>query len=255
MRLALLMLIGLLMSPGVARAAPLDAALQSDLLALYARYNKALAAGNLKDAVALRTAGKQAEFKAELKRSPKAQSGLLAMARDMAPDSVEPLHATLSADGNAATIVTLGSKTVPAGLKIPNGPKPGTVVKAEITLDFIKEGGVWKFENQTFGMDPSRVKPCQDEAVEASSAYDSGRDLSFGGPIQRVDYKPDHTLLVIRVLDEENCAILPKRGDLKARGIDPDALAPYVIVEMTGHPHRSDSQRAIVTDLRVLPPQ
>ena len=255
MRRAFLVLQVLLGLTGTASAAPLDASLQADLLALYAQYNKALAAGSLKDAVALRTAEKQAEFRAETKRSAKAQANLLAMAGDLAPESVEPQHATLSADGLAATIITIGSKTIPANMKIPGGPKPGSVVRSEITLDFRKEGGTWKFDNQTFGMDPGQIKPCHDEAIEITSAYDNGRDLSFGGPIKSVDFKPDHTLLVIRVLDEENCAILPKREELAQRGINPDALVPYAIVDMSGYPHRTDSQRAMVTSLRILPSQ
>ncbi|MBS0639109.1 MAG: hypothetical protein JSS43_04505 [Proteobacteria bacterium] len=255
MRLFLLACASLVFLAGPAAAAALDPALQSQLLVLYDRYNKAISAGNMKEAMALRTAATQAQFQAELKRSPKAQANLLAMARDMTPETVEPLRGSLSNDGKTATIVTLGSKTVPANLKIKDGPKPGSVVKAEITLEFQKEGGGWKFANQTFGMDPSQIKVCTDETVEVITAYDQDRNLSFGGPIRRVDFKPDHTLLVIRVLDEENCAILPRRAELGKLGIKADALVPDTIVEMGGIPHKTDKQRAMVSSLRILPAQ
>lgn len=255
MRFVPLVLTALLVLAVPAAAASLDPALQSQLLGLYDRYNKALAAGNLKDALTLRTAETQAQFQAEVKGSPKAQANILAMARDMAPETVEPLRGSLSADGKTATIATLGSKTVPRNLKIKDGPKPGSVVKAEITLEFQKEGGGWKFANQTFGMDPAQMKVCQDETIETITAYDQDRNLTLGGPIRRVDYKPDHTLLVIRVLDEENCAILPRREDLGKLGIKADALVPDTIVEMGGIPHKTDKQRAMVSSLRILQAQ
>jgi hypothetical protein len=172
------------------------------------------------------------------------------MARQMVPDRVEPLHATQSSDHKKATIVTLGTKTIPATMRIPGGPKPGTVMHGEITLVFEREGNAWKLADQIFGMDPADIKACKDKAVERIAVYDADRDISLGGPIRRVEFKPDHTLVVIRVLDEEDCAILPNREGLAKLGIDPGALVPYAIVEMSGSPHKTDKQRAWVKKFR-----
>jgi hypothetical protein len=74
----------------------------------------------------------------------------------------------------------------------------------------------------------------------------------MGGPIVRVDFQPDHTLVVIRVVDEENCALLRdnKEGLLK-HGLAADKLVPYAIVEIEGSPHRTDKQKVLVDKLNV----
>ncbi len=91
-------------------AAPLDPALQQELLALYDRYNKAIAAGKLADATALRTTPARVEIDKELKKGKKAQAEFIEMSKQMVPDSIEVLHATISRDGTQATILTLGAR-------------------------------------------------------------------------------------------------------------------------------------------------
>ncbi len=251
MRHAITLLLALCCLAGAAAAAPLDPALQSELMELYDRHNAAIRAGKLTDAIDLRGAEARAQIQAEPKKPHKAQAALLKMARQMVPDRVEPLHATQTRDGRKATIVTLGTKTIPATMRIPGGPKPGTVMHGEITLVFEREGTAWRLADQIFGMDPADIKACTDESAERIAAYDADRDISLGGPIRRVEFRPDHTLVAIRVVDEEDCAILPNREGLAKLGIDPDALVPYTIVEMSGSPHKTDKQRAWATSLRV----
>src|SRR6185312_2620240 len=142
-------------------------------------------------------------------------------------------------------------KTVPADQKIPGGPPPGTTMRSGLTLTFVKQGGAWKFDDQTFGMDPAKITPCKNDRNEPADAYDQNRTVSMGGPIARVDFQPDHTLIVVRVMDEENCAFLAARDELQKHGLDPANLVPYAIVEIEGSPHRSDKQKVLVDSLTV----
>jgi hypothetical protein len=237
-------LAGVLLLVGAhAYATPPDAGLQQELLDLYARYGKLVAAGKLADAAQLRTAKPRAEMLGLGKKSRREQAETLEMAKLMTPDDVTPVHANRSADGKTVTIQTIASKTWPAGLKLPNAPKPGTVTHGEVTLQFKREGQTWKLEDQSFGPDPATVSVCHDEAAETEAAYNRTANGSIGGLIRRVDFKPDHTLVVIRFVDEENCLILPPRDKITQLNGHPDKLVAWALIEANGAPHRSDKQR------------
>jgi hypothetical protein len=244
-------LLSLAASP--AFAAPLDAALQQQLLALFDSYNKAIAAGKLPDALALRSAEVRNEAEKELKTA-KGKSEMLAMAKMMAPDSLEVLHATINAAGDKAHIMTLASKTIPKDQKMAGAPPPGSVVHSGLTLDFVKEGGAWKFDNQIFGHDPSKTVACKSYTNEPDSAYNENSTTTMGGPIVRVDFQPTYTLIVILVVDEENCAFMrSSKDDLMKHGLDPAKLVPYAIVEIEASPHKTDKQKFLVDSLKVTP--
>lgn len=242
------LLLGLMLFVGTAGAAPLDPALQTELMALFERYNKAVLAGKLGDAMALRSAQVLSLFRAESKKD---QAGLLNSAQMMAPDKVEPQRGTLSDDGKSASIVTLASKTATAAIARAGGPKAGTVKHIELTLTFRREGQAWKLDDLLFGMDPADIKACKDEATEPQSAYDDDKNITYGGPIRRVEFRPDHTLVVIRVVDEEACLIMPSREKLVEHGFRVESLAPDAMIEVEAWPHRTDTQRGWVDKLTV----
>jgi hypothetical protein len=235
----------LLISVIIARAyaTPPDPALQQELLGLYDRYSKLVAAGKLADAAQLRTAKSRAEILALGKKSRREQAEMTEMAKLMTPDDVTPVHANVAAGGKTATIEVIASKTWPAGLKFPDAPKPGTVTHGEVTLQFAREGQTWKLLDQSFGPDPAAISVCHDEPAETDTAYNRTGNSSIGGQIRRVDFKPDHTLVVIRIVDEENCLILPPRDRLAKNDGHPDKLVPWALIEADGAPHRSDKQR------------
>lgn len=223
------------------RAAPLDPAVQQELLGLYDRYNKAIMAGKLPEAAALRTASARKELLASKSKADRADT--LMMARMMAPDQVAPIHASIAADGRSARIVTIGTKTVTANMKIPGGPKPGTVGHGEITLTFEREGQDWKFADQLFGPDPAVVKTCRDDAPDAGTDYDSNATTTAAGLIRRVEFKPDHTLVVVRIANEENCLILPPRDRLSQLDPRADHIVPWAVIEIEGVQNSRDKQR------------
>ena len=237
-----------------ALAGSLDAALQQQLLAIDAGYNKALLAGKLPDALKLRSAHTRAEAQKEM-RTAAARQRFLEMARTMVPDTLQVAHASINAAGNKASIITVAAKTIPKSAKIPpGGPAPGSTLHSELTLSFVKESDGWKLDGQIFGPDPASITACKDDKYEPETAYDTDKTVSMGGPIVRVDFQPDHTMVVIRVVDEEDCAFLrANKEELLKHGLSPDKLVPYAIVEIEGSPHKTDKQKVLVDKLNVQP--
>lgn len=247
---ALWLSLTMLLVAGAAFAAPVDPALQKELLAVYDAFNATIAKGQYDKAVAQRPAEARAQFKSQLKTA-QDRKAFVEMSKLMTPDSVEITYSRLSANGNKAVLVGTAAKIVPKGLKDPAAPPPGTVISSELTLEFVREDGKWKYLSQSFGMDPTRIKACNDTGFEPIESYDTARSLSAGGPIVRVDFKADHTLVVFRVLDEENCAFLPSREVLTKGGFDVGLLQPYAIVSIEGFRHKSSGQKIWVDQLDV----
>ena len=245
--LAVLSLAALVATPGL--AAPLDAALQSQLLQLYDRHNQAVAAGKIDDAVALRSSETRKSMRPYLGSAGKRRE-LAAILGQGIPDAFEVKHASLAKDGKSAAILLIATKKAPAKPS-KGGPPPGSVMTMELTLNFVKEGSQWTFGDQIFGIDPSKIVACKNEAFEPIEAYDDDKNVSLGGPIVRVQFEADYTLLVVRVVDEENCAYMPNRETIQKAGLNLDLLVPYAIAEISGLPHKTDSQKVWVDHITV----
>lgn len=186
----------------------MDMALQQQLLGVYDSYNKDLLGGKVADAMKLRSAEARASVAKEMPTAA-ARQQFLAMAKTMVPDTVHAEHATINAAGDKASIITIASKTISKNVKLPRGaPPPGSVMHCEVTLTYVKESDGWKLDDQMFGPDPAQIKQCKDDKYDGEAAYDANKTSSIGGPIVRVDFAPDHTLIVIRVVDEENGVFL-----------------------------------------------
>jgi hypothetical protein len=237
---------------GPVRAAPVSPDLQAQLLALYNRWAGLLGSGKLSDAAAISGAELRGQI-ADTMKNKDATAQLTAMAKAMTPDKIEPKHAVMSKDGKQAVIIALSISKIPMDAKLPpDGPKPGSIVQGELTLKFEREGTEWKFVEQDFGMDPAEIKQCHDDATEALAAYDRGRSENAGGPIARVEFKPDHTLVVFRVVDEEDCAILPTKEQLTKSGFNVSSLTPYTLIEIDGYPSKTDKQRIWADKFHIL---
>ncbi len=234
-----------------ARAAKVDDATQQALLKLYDGYKAAVLAGKFDAAMAMMSSELKTKYKAQT-RTAQQRKEALEMAKMMMPETVTPVHSFIDGGAAKARLVTVATKTVPKGQKLPPGaPPPGTVIKAGITLEFVKEGGAWKFDQQTFGADPSVVLACKNEANEPESAYDMASNVSAGGPIARVEFKDDYTLVVFSVVGDANCAYLPSRAALEKAGLRTEMLVPYAMIELDGVKHRSDPQKMMSDQITV----
>ncbi len=232
-----------------APAKPLDAALQTQLLQLYDRHNQAIAAGKVDDAVALRSSEAKKALRPYLGSAAKRRE-LAAALTDAIPDTIEVKHGSLAEDGKSAAILIVATKQAPA--KVPKGgPPPGSIMTMEMTLNFALEAGQWKLGETVFGMDPTKIVPCKNPAFEAIEAYDDNKNVELGGPIVRVQFEADYTLVVVRVVDEENCAYMPNREAIEKAGLKADLLVPYAIAEISGLPHKTDPQKVWVDHITV----
>ena len=242
---------GMLMAcwAAMAAAAPVDPAQRDAALAVYASWNKAIAAGKLNDALALRTAGSRTRIAPDIKTATQ-RKNVTELLKSMVPDTVEVLHASQAKDGKL-TVRTVVGMIVPPGPRRQGMPTPGTKLLAELSLDFLREGGVWKFDNQAWGMDPSKVKQCT-ARFGGMDAFEERKNLSMGGQIRRVTFAADHTLVVIRMFDEENCVFLPSRARLTELGFNADQLEPWAIIEIGAWPHRDDSQAVWADTLKIV---
>lgn len=244
----LLVLAGLLVPP--LQPAPMPPDLQKRLLDLYDRYNKAIQAGRLDDALTLRPAEIVKELRGELK-TPSDRQGFLEFSQATIPDKIDVLHATASKDGTKATLFTIASKKVPPAGFGPGGPPPGSTVRGELKIEFVMENDSWRLAQPTFGPDPDKVPSCANESFDPIGAYEDASNASLGGLVMRVAFEPQYTLVIVRVVDENNCAYLPNREELPKLGIDPATLHPYSTIEIDGRKHRSDARKIWADNLKV----
>jgi hypothetical protein len=241
---------------GSALAAPASSNLQAQLMALFDHWQRAIGDGKLADAAAI-SVSELAKQIDDAAKSEEEAASLAAMARSMTPDKLDLEHASVSKDGKHAVIIALATVKVPENIKLPpdapaDAPKPGQIIHNEITLKFERAGNEWKFAERDFGGDPADIKHCHDESREVLTSYDQGRSQNAGGPISRVELRADHTLVVFRIVDEENCVILPNKEQLAKRGFDAASLTPYAIIEIDGYPHKVDKQRVWADKFRIL---
>ena len=109
-------------------------------------------------------------------------------------------HAWRDNDGQQAYIKALATLVAPPHISGKEGiPADGRVRR--ISIEFMHEGGAWKYVAVIFGANPDDIKRCTDETFEGREAYDQDQDVSMGGMMRHVVFNADHTLLIVRLLD------------------------------------------------------
>ena len=237
-------------APIALAATPVDPAVQAEVMAIYDKWNKAVAAGNLADGLKLHSAARRAVFANEMKTKA-AQQEMVAMMRALAPETVEVQHAELNKDGTKVTVETIIGRTMPKGVTHAGAPPAGSKLRNELTLTFLREAGAWKLDGERRGMDPGKVKPCASTAFEGLDSFVEESNTSMGGMIRSVAFNADHTMVVIRMFDQENCIFMPTRAKLTELGLNTDLLVPRAIIEIQAWPHRADKQRVWAEGLKV----
>lgn len=127
----------------------------------------------------------------------------------------------------------------------------GNLAHVEMQTDFAKEGGDWVITGVVYGMNRDAIKRAANDDPEPDDAYDTDSSLNIGGPVIRVDYQKDYTLIVIRVLDEEHDLFLPPKAKLKAMGVDPAKLTEGTIVSGYGSTSRNDEFKHRIDELEI----
>lgn len=238
MRRALLLLVMLCLALP-AQARPMDPATQRQLLAVFTRYNRAIEAGNIDQAMALRTDDVRAAVMPHL-QSPNDRANFLAEAREMVPDQLQIRHASINDAGDKALLILLASKMV-----------SGQQAQDEFDLAFARQGGEWKLAELGSAPGPADVKRCPDQSAQPASAYAGGQTVSLAGRIERVFFLPDHTLVLLTAGDTEVCAFLPNRATLRQHGMDPAIIQPWRVAAISGVAENADPQKVLVNNIEV----
>jgi len=238
MRRALLLLVMLCLAIP-AQALPLDPATQRQLLAVFANYNRAIEAGNIDQAMALRTDDVRTAAMPHL-QSPRDRADFLGAAREMVPDQIQVRHASINDAGDKALMIVLASKAV-----------SGQQAQDQFELAFTRQGGDWKLGGLGSAPGPADIKRCPDQIAQPASAYAGGQTVSLAGRIERVSFLPDHTLVVLTAGDTEVCAFLPDRAALRQHGLDPTILQPWRVAAISGVAAKNDPQKVLVNNIEV----
>jgi hypothetical protein len=122
----------------------------------------------------------------------------------------------------------------------------------EVVIPFKKEKGKWKMVHITPLGDPSQIKRPKDLAYNEKDADTSVTSASVAGRIVKFEFKPDHTLFIVRVMDEEIAVFLPPKATLEKAGVVFDDLAPWKMREFTGFPHKKDKLKFFATGDRPM---
>lgn len=93
----------------------------------------------------------------------------------------------------------------------------------------------------------AQIKRSPDTQPEPRANFDTSRQTSLGGRIMRVAFEPDHTLLVVLMLDEEQLAYLPNKAFLESQGFNTERLRAPRLIEIEGHPHRTNKFKTLAT--------
>lgn len=91
-----------------------------------------------------------------------------------------------------------------------------------------------------------------EEGFEPADHFASERMMSAGGKIVSVKFEKDYTLVVLRIIDEDNVVVLPPKAALEKSGLHTDSLTPGKMLEVHGHPHKTNPLKILGETAKVL---
>ncbi|MFA5830108.1 MAG: hypothetical protein WC843_06510 [Candidatus Gracilibacteria bacterium] len=216
-------------------------ATMEELKKIFDDFNQAILAGDVDKAMQFVDIQSKKSF-LEMFKTPEGKASILQMAPMMIPVSFTVSH--LDQKGEKALLYITGA------LKTED-KKNST---QELMLRFNNEAGAWKFGGSLSLADLKDIKHVPDEKFEPESKFALNKTVSLGGRIVSVKFETDYTMVIIRVLDEENLIFLPKKADLGKTGIAADQLVPWKILSIHAHPHLSNKFKLIGDKVEIVEP-
>ncbi len=213
---------------------------EKELKDVFDAYNGFAKAGDVDNMLALRAAENAKEIRSQIKKKEDREYFVL-VGRGQAPDSYEVQHVEWAKDGTGAELYSL--------LHLPPMKEIQRSKKAvmEVVVSFRKEKGKWKIVNIVPLGDPGQIKRPKDLVYNEKDA-DTGVTTAFvAGRIVKLEFKPDHTLVIVRAMDEEIAVFLPPKATLEKAGVNFGDLAPWKMREFTGFPHKKDKLKFFAT--------
>ena len=208
------------------------------------RFFAALRAGDLEAWKAMLGHEMRAELE-EMLTSEEERKAFMARQQTQAPDRFEIVDRAVD---EAEGLVQLVVETVRAS-------EAGEQTE-RVIVSLAEEDGALRVAGLFAAADPAAAEPSEveragdDERGEIDD-YDVNQHTNLGGPVIRVSFGEEYSLVVVRVLDGEQSVFLPTRRELMDAGIDPDLLVPDAMVEIEGHSHGSDPCKVLGTNLIV----
>jgi hypothetical protein len=139
---------------------------------------------------------------------PSKRGAFFANALSTMPVSYDVESVAVAKDGMKATMLLLGTVAVPPGEQREKKQPPQR--KSEISIEFAREGGVWKIGPIVFGGDPADRPRPKDLSMGQREDYSDYANTEMGGAILRMEKQAGGTVYVIRILDEEDAVFVPE---------------------------------------------
>lgn len=213
---------------------------EKELKDVFDAYNGFAKAGDVDKMLALRTSEVEKEIRPQITKKQDREMFVM-MGKAQVPDSYEVQHVQWSKDGTSAELYSLWH--LPPMKEIQR--MKAAVV--EVMVSFKKENGKWKLDNIMALGDPSQIKRPKDLVYDKKDADTDVTSASVAGRIVKLEFKPDHTLVMVRVMDEEIAVFLPPKATLEKAGMKFEDLAPWKMREFTGYPHKTDKLKFFAT--------
>ncbi|MCC7197687.1 hypothetical protein IT413_05870 [Candidatus Peregrinibacteria bacterium] len=205
----------------------------SQLQEVFDKYNVVAAEGKIEEALKFRSA-KINEGAVEFMKDEEGKNMTLSMMKSMAPVSYVVDHVDNKKSGEVSVNCT--------GTFISGDPDDhGKKVRVEFELIFLQENDAWKLGDFILHNDPDKIERSANQSFESEDNYDAGANTSMGGRVISVTFDIDHTMVVVRVTNQEVLVTLPNKEALEKAGFTTDQLAPWSYIEVTGYPHKTDS--------------
>lgn len=216
---------------------------RSDFTRLFDAYNGAAKTGDVKKMLSMRTMEQRESIKSQIKKGDEREAFVL-IARAQAPESYEVQHVSATAHGLGTTLYVLAQYAAMPEIERPR-------CRAEESISFKKEKGEWRIDSILALADPDKIKRPKDlkfDYKEADTSVSSG----LGGRIVKTEFFADHTLVILRVMDEDDAVFLPAREVLLKSGMPLEELDPWKLHEFTGYPHKTDKLKFFATGGKAL---
>jgi hypothetical protein len=214
---------------------------ESALRKIYDSYNASIREGSYDKLISFYTKNVQKEITSQVKTKTE-REGFLKMCKIQVPESYEIIHVETGKDSIILHTIMQFSE-----MKEIQRERS----RIECDIQFKQENEQWKLESLLFLSDPDKIIHPKDLSFNPDDA-DLDKDGDIGGRIVRTDFKPGYTLVIIRVMDEENAVFLKSKEELLKQGISLKELEPWKIYEFSGHPHKSDKLKFFATSGKLV---
>lgn len=204
--------------------------LSKELTNIFDEFNTAAKNGDVEKMISLRTTDIQKDIRKNTKKKTD-RSNFILMSRAQVPESYETQHVSSIGD-NKAKLYILAQYAAMPEIQRERG-------KFEISITYIKENNQWKMDMFMQLADAEKIIKPQDLTYSPADA-DSEKDGQIEGRIVKTEFLQGYTLVILRVMDEENAVFLPGKEELLQYGLDLHELDPWNLYFFEGHPHRTD---------------